>query len=229
MNAGIGPEACHSASNPIPVIGVVGGIGSGKSAVTRWVGEHANVLVIDADQLGHLTLFQDDVKTALRRRFGADIFENGEIQRRLLARHVFGDGEEHRQARKDLERIVHPAIKTQIIDLIRDASLQSRSAVLLDAAILLEAGWEKCCDAVVFVDAPEEVRQRRVAARSGWSTEDLQRREASQWPLEEKKRHCTFVISNADDNSKGGQALLDFLCRNWGNCCKPLPNSSQQS
>jgi dephospho-CoA kinase len=216
-------------SNHIPVIGIVGGIGSGKSAVARWVAERANVLLIDADQLGHAALRFESVKTALRKRFGDQIFDpTGEVNRRALASVVFGPDEAHRQARHALEQISHPAIEQQMVDLITKAELDGREAVLLDAAVLLEAGWQHRCNAVVFVDAPEEVRLQRVGARSGWTQDELRRRESSQLPLAEKKRLSNVVISNVSNDSRGGQELLDFLCRSWGVCCKPLANSSQQ-
>ena len=203
-----------SAHRRIPVIGIIGGIGSGKSAVARWVAERANVAVIDADQLGHQALRFDTVKSALRQRFGQSIFdEQGEVRRSELATHVFGNGDQQRLAKLDLEQIVHPAIEQQIVDAIAAAEREQRDAVLLDAAVLLEAGWQNRCDAVVFVDAPDEVRHRRVAARNGWSLEELRRRESSQMGLAEKQQQCNFVISNASDDSKGGQELLDFL---WG-------------
>lgn len=214
----------------IPVIGVIGGIGSGKSAVTRWVAEHANVLRIDADQMGHVALRMGNVKQSLQQRFGDDILdESGEIRRGVLAQRVFGDSEDQKTARHDLEQIVHPAIEQQIVDAIADGVKQGCEAVLLDAAVLLEAGWRRRCDAVVFVDAPDDVRERRVAARNGWSLAELQRREASQLGLSDKRNKSDIVISNEADDDRGGQELLDFLFRNWGICCKPLSNSSQQS
>ncbi len=224
------PRSTEPSQRRIPVIGVVGGIGSGKSAVARWVADQSNALVIDADQLGHRALRLEAVKSALRQRFGGEIFdERNEVQRSALAKRVFGDGDQLRQARRDLERIVHPAIERQVLELIAKAEQEQRDAVLLDAAVLFEAGWQNRCDAVVFVDAPDDVRQRRVAARSGWSPAELQRRESSQLGLAEKSRLSNRVISNADDDSRGGQELLDFLCEGWGICCKPPSNTSQQS
>ena len=227
------PDSFRSNAPPqrrIPVIGVVGGIGSGKSAVARWVADQTNAMVIDADQLGHRALHLETVKSALRERFGGGIFdERDDVSRGALAKRVFGDTDQLRQARHDLEQIVHPAIERQVMDLIAKAEQERRDAVLLDAAVLFEAGWQNRCDAVVFVDAPVDVRQRRVAARSGWSPAELQRRESSQLGLAEKRRLSNRVISNAADDSRGGQELLDFLCEGWGLCCKPLSNSSQQS
>lgn len=214
----------------LPVIGIVGGIGSGKSTVTRWAADHSNAVMIDADQLGHTALYLEAVKKALAQRFGRSIFnEKGEVERKVLARLVFGDGDAHRDARRDLERIVHPAIEQQIGMLIDQAEREHRDGILLDAAVLFEAGWQTQCDAVVFVDAPVEVRQRRVAARSGWSPEELQRREASQLPNAEKKLRSDLVISNATDDTHAADELLHFLRRIQESCCKPLPNSSQQS
>jgi dephospho-CoA kinase len=194
------------------------------------VAAHANVAVIDADQLGHTALTCESVKQALGQRFGQAIFDaNGMILRSEIARRVFGETEQHKEARRDLERIVHPAIEQQLADLIDRAHRDGRDGILLDAAVLLEAGWQDRCDAIVFVDAPEDVRRNRVAARSGWSADELQRREASQLPLEEKRRRSDIVISNANDDSKACQELSDFLYRIRSNCCKPLPKSSQQS
>ena len=198
--------------------------------VTRWVADHANVVTLDADQMGHLALRQESVKQLLTQRFGNEILdESGEIRRRELAHRVFGEGPDQKIARQDLERIVHPAIEQQIVDAIVQAERAGREGVLLDAAVLLEAGWQRRCDAVVFVDAPDAVRERRVAARSGWSLEELRRRESSQLGLMDKKRQSDIVISNATDDDHGGKELLDFLCGNWGICCKRLSNSSKQS
>jgi dephospho-CoA kinase len=188
------------------------------------------VVVIDADLLGHQALQSHSVKQDLRRRFGDSIFDDrGDVLRKELAHRVFGDEPEKLAGKHDLERIVHPVIQQQTRQQIAAANEAGFDAVLLDAAVLMEAGWQDQCDAVVYVDAPEEVRQRRVAKRNGWSVEEFRRREASQLRLAEKQRRSDVVISNGSDDSRGGQELLDFLYRRWGICCKPLSNSSQQS
>ena len=212
------------------MVGIVGGIGSGKSAVARWVASQANVHVIDADRLGHEVLLAADVKLALRRQFGDDIFDSqGNVQRGVLARRVFGDSKKHHAERHDLEQIVHPEIERRIVDEIARAEQAGSEAVLLDAAVLLEAGWQRQCDAVVFVDTPDHVRQQRVQQRSGWTSEELHRREASQLSLSEKRKHSDAVVSNAGEVSDGGQQLLNFLrgCEVFS--CKLSPELSQQS
>lgn len=201
-----------SARRRIPVIGVVGGIGSGKSAVAREVATLVNVHVIDADRLGHEALLDSNVKLALRRQFGETIFDaTGEVHRSTLAQCVFGDGESYRTARHALEQIVHPEIARRIAADIARAEAAGQEAVLLDAAVLLEAGWRRLCDAVVFIDAPEELRLQRVQQRSGWTREELHRREASQLSLTEKRRQCDAVIVNATDVTESARQFINFL------------------
>jgi dephospho-CoA kinase len=205
-------RASTSSPRPIPVIGVVGGIGSGKSAVARHVATLANVLVIDADRLGHEALLDTDVKHALRQQFGEGIFDAAdEVNRRSLARSVFGEEASHRSARHTLEQIVHPRIEQKISQQISDATASGREAVLLDAAVLLEAGWRHLCDAVVFVDTDEDLRLERVQQRSGWSFEELRRREASQLSLPEKRSQADVVISNNGSVDVAGRQFLNFL------------------
>lgn len=211
----------------IPVVGLIGGVGSGKSSVARGVAARAPVAVIDADRLGHEALREPVVKEALRQRFGSEIFDpQGEVERSRLAERVFGV--ENASARSDLNAIVHPEIGQRTREQIHAARAGGALAVLLDAAVLLEAGWDQHCDAVVFIDAKPEVRLRRVQARNGWTESELQRREASQLPLDEKRRRSTLTIDNSEDTPQGAFELLDFLCQRWGVCCNPLPNSSQQ-
>lgn len=70
-------------------------------------------------------------------------------------------------------------------------------AIILDAALLLEANWTDECNAIIFIDTPIQQRQARVAQTRGWSAEEHQRREASQWSLDDKRRHCQFTVDNS--------------------------------
>ncbi len=201
----------------IPLIGVVGGVGSGKSAVVNWVSTHAPVAVIDADKLGHEALLSVSVKAKLRARFGDEIFDSaGNIVRAKLANRVFGVDANHLVARRDLERIVHPEISRQIAAEVSIAVEQRAEAVLLDAAILLEAGWRDMCELVVFIETPAEMRLQRVQTHRGWSAAELQRREESQWDLSRKRQESDLVIVNDRELEYAGKQLLDCLiARNW--------------
>jgi dephospho-CoA kinase len=197
------------------IVGVVGGIGSGKSALCRWVADHdPSIRVIDADRDGHRALQLPAVKEALRDAFEDDIFgPDGNVIRSAVAKRVFGDSTEHLEARRRLEAIVHPAIAKlrdeQLSEMSSDGNVQ---AVLVDAAILLEAGWQDRCNAVVFVDVPRKQRLERVRER-GWTDEELARREASQWPLKLKKSKADFVVENSRTLDNAGTQMYEYIRR----------------
>lgn len=191
----------NDASTPrcdsLRVIGVVGGIGSGKSEVARRLGE-LGALVIDVDRVGHEVLEDADVKEALCARWGPTILtSDGRIDRRLVSERVFAREQEAQQERSFLESVVHPRIGQRLGRILECARHQVPGpVVVLDAALLFEAGWDRYCDEIIFVDAPEDVRRRRALGR-GWSVAEWRAREAAQLPLEEKRRRATVVLVNA--------------------------------
>jgi dephospho-CoA kinase len=191
----------------VPVIGLTGGIGGGKSAVASLLKEHG-AAVIDADSVGHVVLTEPDICRRVVDRFGAHVLTKtdersqgaAQIDRRALGKVVFADA----QARRDLELIVHPrmrAIFQETIDQLRTA--REVSSIVLDAAILLEAGWDDLCDVTVYVDAPSEERFARVERQRGWSRSDFEAREHAQWPCDQKRSHSQLVITNL-----GGEEAL---------------------
>lgn len=180
----------------IPVIGIVGGVGAGKSSVVRSVSD-LRLFVIDADRIGHELLLTSEICQKLCDAFGEEIFdEAGQVLRNRLAKKVFGDAEEVTNNRNKLNEILHPAIRSEIQLSIKQAP-QDVDAIILDAALLLEAGWADECDAVIFIDTPAELRQQRASANRGWSIEEFQRREASQWSLLKKRQNAQFVVDNS--------------------------------
>jgi len=197
------------------IVGVVGGIGSGKSAVCRWVADRdPSVRMIDADRDGHRALALPNVRDQLRTEFGPEILgSDGLVNRPALAARVFGASAEQQAARLRLEGIVHPAIESlREQQLAEFAAAGTISAVLLDAPLLLEAGWKDRCDAVVFIDVPREIRLQRVHAR-GWSSEELDRREASQWPVERKRAEADFIVENGRTLDNAGGQMYEYIQR----------------
>lgn len=197
----------------VPVIGLVGGIGSGKSSVAAWLAARRNVAVLDGDEAGHRVLARPDVKQQLRKQFGDSIFdEQGAVNRGALAKMVFGPTPEQRQARTRLERIVHPAIRELLSERINEfRNSHHVEAVLLDAAVLFEAGWNDLCDAVVFIDAPDSDRLKRVVQSRGWTEKALGDREASQLSLDVKRSKSTETVENRGDVSNAGGRLEQIL------------------
>lgn len=176
----------------VPLFGLLGGVASGKSAVAELFGE-LGARVLDADKAGHEVLLRPDVKVAVQTAWGKGVFTSaGEIDRPRLGRIVFADASALRQ----LENITHPHIGTLLAERARQFAAEGARAIVLDAAVMLKAGWDKLCDALVFIDAPRDARLAR-AWRRGWSEQDFDRREAAQEPVEEKRRRCNYVIDNS--------------------------------
>ena len=192
-----------------PVIGLVGGVGSGKSAVAGWLSSRRNVIVIDGDEVGRRLLALPEVKEQIRERFGGEVFDgHGEVVRAKLAREVFGTSASHKEARTDLERILHPRIEQSFRGTISAAETSNRvEAVVLDAAVLLEAGWGSLCDFVVFIDTPAELRLRWVREGRGWDQADLERRESCQLSLKLKRSRADYVIPNTGAIAHAGKQL----------------------
>lgn len=183
----------------VPVIGIVGGIGSGKSALAELLARECGIEIVNGDRAGHRVLQETEIKQQIQDRFGDEVLDpGGRINRQALGRLVFGGDETHRRAKADLERIVHPRIGELISEQIAAARYHRElEGVILDAAILLETGWGKLCDAVVYIDVPEETRLRRVTSERGWSAKEFRAREASQAALTWKKEQADFVIENS--------------------------------
>jgi dephospho-CoA kinase len=181
---------------------VIGAIGGGKSAATARLASRG-AFVLDADAVGHALLTQRPVREEVVARFGPGILTPSEdseepavIDRRALGLLVFSDPER----RRVLEGILHPRMrKTFERAIARVVRRGEAPAIVLDAAILLEAGWNTLCDRVVFVDAPRAQRLERLAAQRGWTEENLAARERAQRPLEEKRRLADMLIDNDAD------------------------------
>ncbi|MFG0286129.1 MAG: dephospho-CoA kinase [Phycisphaerales bacterium JB039] len=177
------------------VIGLAGGIGSGKSAVARLLGE-LGAVVSDSDAEAREALRRDDVRARLVELWGREILdEQGNIDRAVVAGIVFSLPE----ARERLERIVHPIVRRARLRKLVQARRSGAPALVIDAPLLFEAGVDRECDLVIFVDTPEAERIARVQATRGWDEAELRRREAVQMDLTEKRRRADEVIVNDAD------------------------------
>lgn len=201
-----------------PVLGLVGGIGSGKSVVAAAFARRG-AYVVTADDLGHQALRQPEVIDAIARRWPAVVENDGSVNRRRLGSVVFADEKERRY----LESLVHPWICRRIEEEVARAQQDPAvRLIVLDAAVMLEAGWEGVCDRLVYIDAPEEERWRRVAAARGWTSEELLARERAQLPLTQKALRADHVLVNAG-TLEDLEQQVDSLLRLWGLADGPLP------
>lgn len=176
-----------------PIIGLSGGIGSGKSAVAKAM-ESAGALVIDSDRHAQELLDDAQVCGQLAQWWGEGVLDpSGRIDRRRVAEIVFGRVSE----RERLEGLLHPLIARRREDMItRGLTDGCVRAIILDSPLLFERNLDQLCDVTVFVESDEMHRRERVRLQRGWDADELKRREQTQWPPERKRGLADYVIHN---------------------------------
>ena len=184
-----------------PIIGLLGGIGSGKSTVAA---EFAKLgcKVIDADKIAHELLEETGVKDRVVRLFGDALLDSaGRIDRRKLAERAFGDAEKL----SSLNKIVHPPVLERVEELIEQHSHNARvKAIVLDMALLVEVGWARRCDRLVYVECDLQTRIERAKKARHLDETELKIRENFQNCLDGKAR----LADNIVDNNSGFSALV---------------------
>jgi len=180
------------------VVGLTGGIGSGKSTVSAMLAEHGAVIV-DADRIARdLQGPGSPVLSAMAERFGDHIIrEDGSLDRGAVAAIVFGDSSEAKAALADLNGIVHPAMQSEIRRQI-DAHAGTDRVVVLDFPLLGENPRDDLA-ATVVVDLPTEIAVERLVADRGMDEDDARKRVASQISREERRAAATHVVDNSGD------------------------------
>lgn len=210
------------------VIGLVGGIASGKSFA-------ANVLVelgavkIDADAIGHELLTRATVIRQVSMALGPNIVDQERnppaIDRQKLAGMVFSTDPAAKQNLKKLEAILHPQIHAESIRRLRrlSESAEPPPAVVLDAPLLIEANWAPTCDWILYLDASDESRVSR-AKKRGWTEQHFRDRESVQYPLDAKRKAATHVIPT--ENEQDLRAELKSLWGQLSSSGQTLPDAS---
>ncbi len=238
------------------VLGLLGGVASGKSLVARQLAE-LGAVVLDADRAGHEALRLPRIEESARQRWGDAVFgPDGHIDRSRLAKIVFAPPPNGPRERKYLEELTHPeigrrlsaqaeALKTRFGEGLptpparpteglpsagrpsvggvarsetgRNSGVEAIKAVtplvVLDAALIVEAGWDKLCDCFAFVDVPQELRRARALQR-GWTEGDFAARETAQESLDSKRARADVIIDNsgsAEHTEAQVQRLWQFL------------------
>ncbi|MEE9515353.1 MAG: dephospho-CoA kinase [Candidatus Brocadiales bacterium] len=188
------------------VIGIMGGIASGKTTVAEMLGSFG-ARVIDADEIGHGFLDTPEVKEKLVERWGKEILdEGGGVDRDRLSRLVFSDAE----ALRELNDTLHPLILEAIH---REIAGEGGRIVVLDAALLHETGLTELCDLLLFVAAEKRVKEERAVKQRRWKPEEVARRERFQAPVEEKRKIAHCVIDNNFSKEETLKQVKEFLDR----------------
>ncbi len=207
-----GPGSPERPAKPV-VFGVLGGIASGKSHVSRLLAGPEGV-VLSADEAAHGALRSPRIIEQLVEAFGDGVLdEEGLPDRAALAKIVFGDP----GARKRLEEWIHPEVRATLHAALEDAAARGVSRVVLDVPLLLENAAEHgllaLCDHLVFIDTREADRDARAVATRGWAPGEVSRREAAQMPLDEKRQRADIVIDNRGDVESLTQHVRAALVR----------------
>lgn len=193
-----------------PVIGIAGGIGSGKSLIARLFGE-MGCLVLSADDHVRLIYQDPDVLKTIRGWWGDGVFNSqGGLDRRAVARIVFDRPDEKTR----LEALVHPKVSRMRYEAMLVAADDAQViAYVWDIPLLFEVGLDKQCDAVIFVDAPWEQRLARVQNSRKWDENDLLAREKLQEPLDNKRRMSKYIIQNTADVGFARRQVREVLSK----------------
>ena len=191
------------------VVGITGGVGSGKTAFARFLrdlGAH----VIEADEIARkLVDEKEELKNSLRTTFGSDVFDKrGRLRRRLLGRMAFSNSE-----KLDLlNRIFWPPLVSAIEARIEEMQkVDNKALIVVDAAILFEAGMEALFDIVVVVHTPFAKRLKWLSNCRDWSREEVLRRVKSQMDEKESMRRADIVIENAGSLDTLRRKAVSFI------------------
>lgn len=178
---------------PAPLIAITGGIGTGKSVVSRLL-RTMGYDVYDCDAAAKRLMAHDAaLRAALTEAFGADTYRpDGSLDRARLAERIFGDAE----ALARMNALVHPAVRRDLIGWRAERTAPQGRPIFYESAILHESGFYRLADAVWCVSAPLDLRIRRAALRDGVSPELVRARIERQMPQEEKERRSDSVLLN---------------------------------
>lgn len=173
------------------IVGLTGGIGSGKTTVANFF-RKLGIPVYIADEAGkRLMLTSEEIKEAVVKLFGDKAYSGGQPDRKYIASRVFKDSEKL----KALNRIIHPAVAADFQNWL---SRQKAPYIIYEAAILFESGGHKKCDRTILVTAPYEEKIKRLQFRDNSEIKEIEARMANQWSDEKKLKLADFQIENTD-------------------------------
>jgi dephospho-CoA kinase len=188
------------------ILGLMGGIGAGKSTVTTILRKRIEATAVDADALAREVLDVCARDGRLAEALGAwAIAPDGTANRKIIGARVF----DQPTLLRSLERVTHPAILARIDEAIEaHRAGEGPPLLILDVPLLIETGLERRCDALWFVDAPDEMRFARAEERLKLSRADVLKREAAQYPLDRKRARADLVLGN-DGSLEHLEAAVD--------------------
>jgi len=173
------------------VIGITGGIGSGKSTIVKMFSQFKNIAIYIADnEAKKLMNASEKIKTQLISKFGEEVYKNNQLNRPYLANIVFNN----KQKLTVLNSIVHPVVNDHFQDFISKNS--KKDYILYENAILFENGSNTFCDKIITITAPENIRIQRILKRDNTTIEAVKNRIKNQWDQVKKTLQSHYIIEN---------------------------------
>jgi dephospho-CoA kinase len=190
----------------VKILGLTGGIASGKSSIADMLRD-LGAVVVDADKIARQIVTPGEpALEEIRKIFGEEfITPEGELDRKRMGALVFSD----KKSRDALNAITHPRIAQKMSDMAEAARDQGALAVFLEAALLFEAKWDQGLDGIWVVSVPEELQIKRLMQRDSYNEAQAKARLAAQMPLSEKLKRATLVI----DNSRSLEETKQFVTK----------------
>jgi len=198
----------------IVLVGVTGNIGSGKSLFSNIAAERGYPVISSDDNAKQLMQSNEKLKQLLKKEFGEDIYlQNGELDKPKLAALIFGEASQNKRNLTKMNAIVHPIVIDYMTEQIEELASKGHKLIFVESALMIESGVAEGMDYIVFIQADEDIRLRRVIQR-GLTPNDAKARIANQEPEDKKKAIADFVISNnttIEEFRKASTTTLDIL------------------
>ncbi len=190
------------------VIGLTGGVASGKSTVAQMLGSLGGY-IIDADKICHGLLESREIKNSIRKRWGNKVVDdNGKIDRHLLGKVVFADEREL----FTLNQIIHPKAIKIIKSAIHELTANGKTNfIVIDAALLVETNLTTLCDKIVFVKTNCDICRKRAKINRKWPEDEIEKRETFQSSMKDKMKNAHIIIDNSFSKEKTLKQVKDFL------------------
>lgn len=177
----------------VKVIGITGGIASGKSTVAKML-RSLGASVINADNICHQLINTEEIKNKISKKWGNNIQDkDGKINRRTLGKIVFAD----KGKLLALNKIIHPKVIKRIKSQIAELTVKDKANVIvLDAALLVESNLTNLCDILLYVDAKKHICKKRAQKSRKWPLHETTKREKFQYSMREKREMADITINN---------------------------------
>lgn len=174
------------------IIGLTGGIATGKSTVSSIIKKNYDVKIIDVDEIGKKVMKQKIILEKLKKVFGEDVIKNGELDRKKMREIVFNDD----QKREELNKITHTVILEEVDRIIEEYKKIEDGIIIVDMPLLFEVGYAKKVDKVILIYCKKNIEINRLINRDNIQKEDALKMMEAQMDLEEKKKMADIIIDN---------------------------------